>query len=110
MSGRVALTPPAEMAPVLLTTWKWAVAPVPTRRETKIRSKPATFSSQTTHGTVGLAEFIVPAATRGFSASAVVTLLIEHLDSLAAEATQDPNLFAPVRSRVPWRALPTATQ
>ena len=39
---------------------------------------PPTISSQVTHGTVGLAGFIVPAATRGSSASLVGSAFSEH--------------------------------
>src|SRR5689334_18268899 len=108
MSGRAALIPAAEIGLPPLAMTKWPVAA--TSRETNIRVTVPTFSSHATHGAVGLAGFMVPAATRGSSASANRLLLSEHPPSLPTEAAQTPNLLAPDVSSVACRCLPTATQ
>src|SRR5437660_10236991 len=92
MSGRVESLAPVEIGAPPLTISKCAPAPLPTRRETKICLTPSKSSSQATHGTVGLAGFIVPPATRGFSASFLPGLLLsEHSASLSADSAQAPN-------------------
>ena len=77
MSGRVESMPGVEIGWPPLTIWKCGVG-VATNRETNTWWTPPTVSSQVTHGTVGLAGFIVPAATCGSSASAVGLLFSEH--------------------------------
>ena len=77
----------------------------PTSRETKIWCTPPTVSSQAIQGTVGFAGFIVPAATRGSSASAEALLFCEHWPSMVAFAAHGP---PPAElSRTPCPALPT---
>src|SRR5215831_7421264 len=69
-------------------------------------------SSHTTHGTVGCPGVSVPAATRGFSASARVSVLSAQLSSFSADAAHGPYLFGPEASRTfvcPAVPLPTAT-
>ena len=51
---------------------------MPTSRDTNTCLCVPTVSSQVTHGEVGLAGFIVPAATLGSSASASGFLFSEH--------------------------------
>ena len=74
---------PVEIGWPPLTSSKRAAAPVPTKRrdEHLVHAAP-TSSSHATHGTVGLAGFIVPAATRGSSASSVGSLFSEHACSV----------------------------
>src|SRR5204862_6329685 len=72
---------------------------------------PLTSSAQTAHGTVGGPEVIVPAATRGSSASPPESLFSVHLSSALAFFRHGPALFGPEVSRI-WGALvflPTAS-
>src|SRR5581483_438595 len=88
MSGRVAsmpLTTVGSGCPPLATT-KCAAAPAPTRRETKMRLCAPDDACHTTHGTVGLPAVIVPAATRGSSASAAGSAFRVHVCSAASFA------------------------
>src|SRR6476660_6933125 len=103
MSGRVASPDPVEIGWPPLTSWKRAAAPAPTSRETKIWWLVPVPSSHTTHGTVGWAGFIVPAATRGSSASLVGSRLSAHACSAPRLAPQ-----VLVVSSTPWALLPTA--
>src|SRR5690242_20507825 len=105
MSGRVASPVPVEIGWPPLTSWKRAAAPAPTSRETKILWLEPETSSHTTHGTVGLAGFIVPAATRGSSASLVGSKFSAHACS---ESRLAPQVL--VVSSTPWALLPTATK
>ena len=82
MSGRVELLAPPEIGAPSLASSKCVP---PTRRETNTCMIPFWGpSSHTTNGTVGLAGFIVPAVTRGSSASAAVSLLSEQPASAAS--------------------------
>src|SRR5437764_11462457 len=101
MSGRVELLDPFEIGAPSLTSSKCAVAPLPTSRETKIWFTPRMSSSHATHGTVALAGFIVPAATRGFSAFPSGFLLSEHWDSFTSDSAHLPKPWRPVVSSVP---------
>src|SRR5262249_24091314 len=105
MSGRVESPVPPEIGAPPLTSSKCAVLPLPTSRETNTCLTPPTCSSHATQGAVGVDGSIVPAATRGSSASDEGSLLSEHSASAAVEAAQ-----LSLASSVPWAALPTATQ
>src|SRR5919201_2737607 len=108
MSGRVEGFESSEIGWPLLTSSKCAVEPLPTRRDTKIWCVPPRSSSHVTHGTVGLAGFMVPAATRGSSAPAFTFLLSEQPSSAGLDRPQAPP--PAVLSSTPWPALPTETQ
>src|ERR1700730_4404187 len=109
MSGRVESFVPIEIRAPLVTSAKRARAPGPPSCETNTCLTPPRTSSHATHGTVGLAEFIVPAATRGFSASLAGVLLSEQCSSFATDIAQAPN-SPPLVSRGALSWLPTATQ
>src|SRR5437763_731697 len=109
MSGRLASPVPVEIGAPPLASSKCALAPEPTRCETNTCSTPFTSSSHVTHGEVGLAGFIVPAATRGFSALPVGVMFSEHCPSFAADSAHLPSLFTPLVSSVPLSWLPTTT-
>src|SRR4051812_16578589 len=98
MSGRVA-PEPVETGWPPLASWKRAAAPAPVRRDTKTCGTPETISSHTTHGTVAVPGVIVPAATRGSSASTAALALSEHAASLAWLVPQLPPCA--VASRAP---------
>src|ERR671923_93275 len=85
MSGRVESFAPTEIGAPAFASSKCEPS---TRRATKICFTPDRVSSHATHGTVGFAGFIVPAATRGSSASSAGFLLSEHLDSFASKSAQ----------------------
>src|SRR5690348_8061445 len=111
MSARVESPEPVEIGAPLLTTLKWAAAPVPTSRDTNTCLWAPTLSSQIAHGDVGLAGFIVPAAILGSSASLPAFLFSEHWPSAVADSAHAPRwLVAPLVSSVPCSWLPTATQ
>src|ERR1700759_4631111 len=104
MSARVDSTPGVEIGLPPLTISKCGVGTA-TNRETNTWCTPPTVSSQVTQGAVGLAGFIVPAATRGSSASLVGSLFSEQACSAASEP---PQLFAALR--IPLPVLPIACQ
>src|SRR5689334_3033547 len=104
MSGRVDSTPAVEIGLPPLTIWKCGVG-VATKRETNTWCTPPTVSSQVTQGEVGLAGFIVPAATRGSSASLVGSLFSEQACSADSALAQ---WF--VALRTPLSALPITCQ
>src|ERR1700759_5364334 len=104
MSARVDSTPGVEIGLPPLTTSKCGVG-VATNRETNTWCTPPTVSSQVTQGAVGLAGFIVPAATRGSSAPLGGSLFSEHACSVDSELAQW--LVAP---RIPWSLLPITFQ
>src|SRR6201995_2179274 len=104
MSGRVDSTPAVEIGAPPLTTWKCGVG-VATNRDTNTWCTPPTVSSQVTQGAVALAGFIVPAATRGSSASLAGSLLSEQFCSADREAAQ---LLAALR--IPLPVLPITCQ
>src|SRR5690242_15442162 len=107
MSGRVASPEPVEIGVPPLAITKLPVGP-PTSRETNTWCTPLTVSSQATHGVVGLAGFIVPPATRGFSASLLGSKFSEHADSAANDSAHPPNLLVPLVSSTCWGGwLPT---
>src|SRR6202020_1136827 len=85
MSGRVESLAPAEIGLPPLTIWKCGVG-VATKRDTNTCLKEPTISSQATQGAVGFAGFIVPAATRGSSASSVGSWFSEQACSAARGA------------------------
>ena len=100
MSGRVESFVPVEIGAPPLTISKCGLG-VAMKRETNTCFTPATSSSQATQGAVGLAGFIVPAATRGCSASLLGSLLSEHSPSFLIDSAQRPNPFAALASVVP---------
>src|SRR5215472_8840700 len=104
MSGRVDSTPAVEIGLPPFTIWKCGVG-VATNRETNTWCTPPTVSSQVTQGAVGLAGFIVPAATRGSSASLAGLLLSEQACSANSEPAQ---LLAALR--IPLPVLPITCQ
>src|SRR5450755_1574740 len=93
-----------------------AAAPAPTSRATNtslLFGVAALPSSHTIHGTVGLPAVIVPAATRGSSASFVGSWLTEHCCSAVVELAQLPNCLpptgvVPLESSTPNPLIPTA--
>ncbi len=110
MSGRVESPVPVEIGAPPLAISKCASAPVPTRCETNTCLTPPTCSSQVIQGEVGLAGFIVPAATRGFSASPFVSLFSEQRASVGADSAHLPILLVPLVSSVALNDWPTTTQ
>src|SRR4051794_3859584 len=109
MSGRVASLSVFESGAPPLNRTKWSP---PTRCARKICCAPLpSFSCHTTHGTVAAPGVRVPAATRGFSASWVATLLSEQASSAACEAAQGPKLCGGevVSSGFVWPAVPAPT-
>src|SRR4051812_6712810 len=117
MSGRVESFAPSESGCPRLASSKWSP---PTRRDTKICFTPLMSSSQTTHGTVGDPLVIVPAATRGSSASLDVSLFSEQSFSAESDAMQLPEVVStcaglpevPFPTACQWKppsALPSAT-
>src|SRR5262249_52228584 len=103
-SAGVASTPGVEIGAPPLTIWKCGVG-VATNRDTNTWCMSPTVSSQVTHGAVVLAGFIVPAATRGSSASLAGSLFSEQARSAASEAAQ----LSP-KSRIPLPVLPITCQ
>ena len=108
MSGLTASALPLETGLPPLTIWKC----VPfTSRATNTPEVPCTSSDQTTHGTVGCPAFIVPAATRGSSASAPGLLLSVQAFSADFDARHGPAPPAEVSSGCGAAVvLPTAAQ
>src|SRR5436309_2495026 len=110
MSGRVALTAPTETGLPWLAISNFE----PTKRETKICSMnlPSlnVFSCHVTQGTVGLDGFIVPAATRGSTASFSGFALSEHSPSTISDPAHLPKLLNPLLSSTPLVELPTTSQ
>src|SRR5205823_2065329 len=108
MSGRIEFTPLVEIgAP------PFAISNLPLsgfRRATNTCLTEPTVSSHVTHGTVGLPEAIVPAATRGSSASALGLLFNEQASSLASVSAQPPSLCVPLLLSEPSPPRPTTTQ
>src|SRR5581483_9770720 len=104
MSGRVDSTPAVEIGLPALTIWKCGDG-VATKRETNTWCTPPTVSSQVTQGAVGLAGFIVPAATRGSSAPLVGSLFSEQACSIDSELAHRL-----VESSSPLSALPITCQ
>ncbi len=111
MSGRVDSTPAVEIGLPPLTIWKCGVG-VATNRDTNTWCTPPTVSSQVTQGAVGLAGFIVPAATRGSSASLAGSLFSEQACSALREPAQVLAAFedpvAGVADHVPVKAADDA--
>src|ERR1700722_20261659 len=108
MSGRVAPLAAVEIGAPPLASTNFAAAPAPTSREKNTCCAPGAPSSQIAHGTVGLAGFIVPAATRGSSASAAGLAFSEHAFSFPTLCPQKP---PPLElSSTPCAPLPTAVQ
>src|SRR5262245_9729559 len=103
MSGRDESAAPREIGWPLLASSK--LLPSFTSRATKICLTPRTVSSQATHGTVALAGFMVPPATRGSSASCSGFVLSEHRSSFSVDLPQRFSLFS-----TPLSWLPTTVQ
>lgn len=104
MSGRVESLFAVEIGLPALTIWKCGVG-VATNRDTNTCLCAPTVSVQVTHGAVGLAGFIVPAATRGSSASAPGLLFSEHACSADWDVAQPL-----VTSRTLFPLLPITCQ
>src|ERR1700744_2785147 len=108
MSGRVELLAPLEIGAPSFASSKCVP---PTRRDTKTCLTPLWGpSSHTTHGTVALPRVMVPAATRGYSASALVSLFRDQPASAVSDAAQPPKWFVPLASSSALVWLPTTVQ
>src|SRR5689334_20265099 len=92
MSGRVDGFEVIEIGWPLLASSKWSPS---TNREAKIWSVPPTLSVHATQGTVGFAESIVPAATRGSCAPLATFLFNEQPASAVPLAGEAPAVHGP---------------
>src|SRR5262249_53677454 len=108
MSGRLELRCGLEMGWPPFRSTKWSP---PASRATKTPCPRLVLPPpHTPHGTVGCRGVIVPAATRGFSASLPGMTFSEHASSAACDSAQGPEPLVPELSRtLAWPAVPRPT-